>query len=77
MNDYIYEWTRAVANILKAMIWTIVVLVSIAVLIALPILVVALIYFLVHLIFGIVFEWYIPIAIGFCFLMVIGMVFVD
>lgn len=77
MNDYIYEWTRAMANMLKAMIWTTVVLVSIAVLIALPILVVALFYFLVHLIFGVVFEWYIPIAIGFCFLMVIGMVFVD
>lgn len=77
MRDYIHDWAKLMASIFYGITWIAIILLSMALIVALPILVVALFYFLVHLIFGIVFEWYIPIAIGFCFLMVIGMVFVD
>ena len=77
LREYIQEWAKLMVSIFYGITWIVIILLSMALIVALPILVVALFYFLVHLMFGIVFEWYIPIAIGLCFLMVIGMVLVD
>ena len=72
MSDYIREWAGFMCALFHGMMWIVVIILSISMVIALPILVVALFYFILTLIFGVTFSWYIPAAVGLFILFVIG-----
>lgn len=72
MLDYIRDWAGLMCRMFYAMVWIAIVLLSMALIVALPILVVALFYYILTIIFSVAFSWYIPAAVGLFILFAIG-----
>ena len=72
LREYIQEWAKLMVSIFYGITWIAIILLSMALIVALPILVVALFYYILTIIFGVVFSWYIPAAVGLFILFVIG-----
>lgn len=72
LREYIQEWAKLMASIVYGITWIAIILLSMALIVALPILVVALFYYILTILFGVVFSWYIPAAVGLFILFVIG-----
>ena len=72
LREYIQEWAKLMVSIFYGITWIVIILLSMALIVALPILVVALFYYILTIIFGVVFSWYIPAAVGLFILFVIG-----
>ena len=72
LREYIQEWAKLMVTIFYGITWIAIILLSMVLIVALPILVVALFYYILTIIFGVVFSWYIPAAVGLFILFVIG-----
>lgn len=72
LREYIQEWAKLMVSIFYGITWIVIILLSMSLIVALPILVVALFYYILTIIFGVVFSWYIPAAVGLFILFVIG-----
>lgn len=72
LREYIQEWAKLMVSIFYGITWIVIILLSMALIVALPILVVALFYYILTIIFGVVFSWYIPASVGLFILFVIG-----
>ena len=72
LREYIQEWAKLMVSIFYGITWIVIILLSMALIVALPILVVALFYYILTIIFGVVFSWYISAAVGLFILFVIG-----
>lgn len=72
MRDYIHDWAKLMASIFYGITWIAIILLSMALIVALPILVVALVYYMLTIIFGVAFSWYIAASVGLFILFAIG-----
>lgn len=72
MSDYIRSWAKLMASIFYGITWIVIILLSMALIVALPILVVALFYYILTIIFGVAFSWYIAASVGLFILFAIG-----
>lgn len=72
LKEYIQEWAKLMVSIFYGITWIVIILLSMALIVALPILVVALFYYILTIIFSVAFSWYIPAAVGLFILFVIG-----
>lgn len=66
------DWAKLMASIFYGITWTVIILLSMALIVALPILVVALVYYILTIIFGVAFSWYIAASVGLFILFAIG-----
>lgn len=67
------DWAKLMASIFYGMVWIAIILLSMLLIVAFPILVVSLFYYIITAILGLVFIWYIPVAIGLAILVLIGL----
>lgn len=67
MRDYIHDWAKLMASIFYGITWIVIILLSMALIV-----VVALVYYILTIIFGVAFSWYIAASVGLFILFAIG-----